>query len=72
MMLTWYIYVREWLEFRLMGREMNLGNEQRLDGLYSDAKISSYLSLAPKLNGADFMKTLQTGQAVHLANWFSF
>lgn len=58
-MLTWYIYVSEWLEFGLMGREMNLTNEQRLDGLYSDAKIPSYLTLAPELNGADFVKTLR-------------
>lgn len=67
-MLTWYIYVSEWLEFRLMGREMNLTNEQRLDGLYVDAKIPSYLTLAPKHNGADVEKDAVNGQAVHLAN----
>lgn len=32
---------------------MKLRNVQRLDGLYSDAKLSSHLTLAPRLNGAD-------------------
>lgn len=39
----------ERLEFSLM----NLRNGQKLDGLYLLAKLSSYLTLAPRLNGAD-------------------
>lgn len=39
----------ERLEFSLM----NLRNGQRLDCLYLLAKLLSYLTLAPRLNGAD-------------------
>lgn len=40
---------------------MNQRNVQRLDGLYSDAKLSSYLAFVPLLNESDPVK----GQAVH-------